>query len=101
MSKETDTAWVLVAVGVGAYLLYQLVKGGASAVAAATDAAGNPVANAVESVFGTGAAVPGGTYEVTMADGTVQTGPYGQLPNQAGAGITSSSPIADAYSNDF
>ena len=103
MSKESDTVWILAAVGVGGYLLYQLIKGGASAVSAATDAAGNSVANAVESVFGTGQAVPGGTYQVTMADGTVQTVPYGQLPNPAGAGIqgSASDTIADAYGNDF
>jgi hypothetical protein len=101
MSKESDTALVIVGVGIAAYLLYQLVKGGASAVAAATDSAGNAVANAAESILGTGKAVPGGTYQVTMPDGTVQTVPYGQLPNPAGAGLTSDSPIADAYSNDF
>jgi hypothetical protein len=103
MSKETDTALVLVAIGVGGYLLYQLIKGGTSAVSAATDAAGNSVANAVESVFGTGLATSGQTYQVTMPDGTVQTVPYGQLPNPAGAGITDtgSELTADAYGNDF
>jgi hypothetical protein len=101
MSKETDTALLVVGVGVVAYILYQVLKGGAAAVSAATESAGSAVADAAGALTNYGAASPGGTYDVTMADGTVQTVPYGQLPNPAGAGITSDTPIADAYSNDF
>jgi hypothetical protein len=101
VSKQTDTALVVVGVGVLAYLVYQLIKGAGGAVASATAAAGSAVADAAGALTNYGLAQPGGTYDVTMADGTVQTVPYGQLPNPAGAGITSTSPIADAYSNDF
>jgi hypothetical protein len=101
MSKDAETALVIVGLGVVAYLIYQAVKGGAAAVGAATSAAGSAVADAAGSITNYGRAVPGGTYNVTMADGTVQTVPYGQLPNAAGAGLQSDTPIADAFSSGF
>jgi hypothetical protein len=69
------------------YVLYQKLKAGATAGAAAVGTAfsntSSGLADAAQSVLGTGIAAPGGTYTVTMADGSVQTVPYGQLPVNA------------------
>lgn len=102
MSAVSDTEGFveLALVAVGVYLVYQLVKSAPSATAAAASA----VADAACGITGACTpAQPGQTYQVTMADGSVQTVPYGQLPNPAGAGITgtASDTIADAYGNDF
>jgi hypothetical protein len=101
MSAASDTEGLvtLALVGVGAYLLYQLVTKGPSVPAAIASAGLDAAENA--GIINYGKASPGGTYDVTMPDGTVQTVPYGQLPNPSGAGITSSSPMTDAYGNDF
>ena len=101
MSGISDTEGLveLVLVGVGVYLVYQLVKAAPNAAANAGAAVVDAAENA--GLINYGKASPGGTYQVTMPDGSVQTVPYGQLPNPAGAGLTSDSSIADAYSNDF
>lgn len=101
MSAASDTeGWVgLALIGVGIYLLYELITKAPSAAAAAGAAAVDAAENA--GLINYGRAQPGGTYQVTMPDGSVQTVPTGQLPNPAGAGITSDTSIADAYSNDF
>lgn len=100
MSAVSDTEGfvTLAVVGVAAYLVYQLLKKAPTPdtiASAAVDAAENA------GLINYGKASPGGTYDVTMPDGTVQTVPYGQLPNPAGAGIQSGTPIADAFSSGF
>ena len=65
-----------------AYLAYQALMAAIPKVTTAAAAASSSLADAAQSIFQTnnGVAVPGGTYTVTMADGTVQTVPYGQMP---------------------
>ena len=96
--SDTENFVTLALVGVGAYLVYKFLTSippPSNIASAALDAAENA------GLINYGRAQPGQTYQVTMPDGSVQTVPYGQLPNPAGAGITSDTSIADAYSNDF
>ncbi len=86
-SDDIKSAMYLAAIGVAAYIAYQVyqtISAGpskvASAASAAQQSAASSVADAAQAVLGTGQAVPGGTYTVTMQDGSVQTVPYGQLP---------------------
>lgn len=87
-SDDLKTVFYLALAGAAAYAawyLYQSVSKAGSAVGAAVSnaqaTAASSVADAAQSIFGNGIAQPGGSYQVTMQDGSVQTVPYGQLPN--------------------
>src|SRR5208282_4125281 len=89
-SDDIKALLYLALIGGGAYLAYQgyqaiiaaLNKVG-TGVSTAAAAASSNVADTVQSIIGNGIAQPGGTYTVTLADGSVQTVPYGQLPVQS------------------
>ena len=87
--KSDDVKTIFyIALGAGAIYLawkaYQAISGiaapVAAAVSAAADSAGSNLADTVQAITGSGIAQPGGTYTVTMSDGSVQTVPYGQMP---------------------
>ena len=87
-SDDLKSVFYLALAGAAAYAVWTLYnsvsKASSTAVAAVTgaqQAAASSVADAAQSIFGTGIAQPGGSYTVTMQDGSVQTVPYGQLPN--------------------
>src|SRR5271155_2110627 len=86
-SDDIKSGLYLALIAGGVYLAYQAylsITAGASKVgagiAAGASSASSTVADAVQAITGTGIAQPGGSYTVTMADGSVQTVPYGQLP---------------------
>lgn len=86
-SDDLKTVFYLALIAGGAYLAYQaylsitagLSKVGAG-IAAGAAAASSNVADTVQSIVGSGIAQPGGSYTVTMADGSTQTVAAGQLP---------------------
>jgi uncharacterized protein HemX len=91
-SDDLKTVFYL-ALGVGGiyvgWQIYQFLKAARDKAGQAQDAAASTVADAAQALLQTnsGIATPGGTYQVTMADGSVQTVPYGQLPQQPANGL--------------
>jgi hypothetical protein len=86
-SDDLKSLFYVALIGGGAYLAYQAylsIMAGAgkvgSAVASGASAASSSVADTIQTIVGDGIAQPGGTYTVTMADGSVQTVQAGQSP---------------------
>ena len=83
--EDTESLLLIGAVGIIGYLIYKAAGVGTAAANSVANAASDlssSIADEAQSILGNGLAQPGGTYTVTMQDGSVQTVPYGQLPVQ-------------------
>lgn len=94
---RTSDLVVIAALGGLAYWLYTKAKAtvaaSTAAIANAPAAAASGIVDIAEGLFGSGIAQPGQSYTVTMADGTVQTVPYGQLPTPVGVNGLGTYPV--------